>query len=235
MNSRLSNRSAFFSHIKYLMPAVPWIWLQPESFLKCLPFLSLLVFPVCCMSIVYLLTNRGTRDKCEALQESFSHKQIISRYIASADLASVTAPGHRVWPVPCLPEVQLALPVKSAQPLSPGNRLRGHLSFWINGHTCTPTCPQSCHTGRREGKRERERERESRTHPGWLMTWFWMNGWVCIAWFREMWLRLTDLREACVPWIFGNNDWYCFCLPVFRTESIHSIYLACTKLRLCSD
>ncbi|TNN79454.1 hypothetical protein EYF80_010268 [Liparis tanakae] len=57
------------------------------------------------------------------------------------------APG--VWPVPRLTEVQLALPTRPAKPLSPGNRLRDHLSLWFNGHTCTPTCPLSCHTARR--------------------------------------------------------------------------------------
>lgn len=135
--------------------------------LQCLLFLSLLFILVCRVSIVHLLTNKTTHEKCEALQESVSHKQTISRHIASADLASVTAPGRQVWPVPCLPEVQLALPVKPAKPLSPGNRLRGHLSFWINGHTCTPTCPQSCHTARREEEKKGERDW---TLPGWLMT-----------------------------------------------------------------
>lgn len=140
--------------------------------------LPLLILAVCSVSFVYLLTNKGARDKCDAQQESHSHKQIISRYIASADLAWVTARGHQVWPVPCLPEVQLALPVKPAKPLSPGNRLRGHLSFWINGHTCTPTCPQSCHTARRKKKREskRERERLGLIPGGWWPDSQWIDG-----------------------------------------------------------
>lgn len=150
--TRFSTGSVVAPYIQYVIPQCAGFPFILRPLFNAYPF-SHSFFP--CLLIVYLLTNKGTHDKCDALQESFSHKQIISRYIAGADIASVTPPGRQVWPVPCLPEVQLALPTTPAKTLSPGNRLRGHLSFWINGHTCTPTCPQCCHTAaRREGEKK---------------------------------------------------------------------------------
>lgn len=107
--------------------------------------------------------------KAHMINTFSSHKQIISRYIASTDLASVTAPGHQVWFCP-LPAWDVAGPPQSSlashclQATGPGRT--------CHGHTCPPTCLQFCHMVRREIKRERA----GLIPGGWWPDSEWMDG-----------------------------------------------------------
>lgn len=150
------------------------------------------------MSIVYPLTNKGA---CEALRGSFSHKQTISRYIASADLASVTAPGQQVWPVPCLPEVQLALPVKPAKATVSRQQARGPpviLDQWT--HLPTHLSALLVTRARREEKRASEGERDS----PWVVDELILNGWMGLNSLMQRDVIEADRLESgsCL----GNND-----------------------------
>lgn len=72
----------------------------------------------------------------------FSQGEVIWNYPACSDPMSVTACGAMSSLSLCS-----SLPTLCLQAT-----LRGRLSFWINGPTCTPTCPQARHTEEDEMK-----------------------------------------------------------------------------------
>lgn len=149
--------------------------------------------------------------KAHMINTFSSHKQIISRYIASTDLASVTAPGHQVWLCP-LPAWDVTGP-----PLSS-----------LASHCLQATGPgRTCHFGSMDTpahppvhnfiiwREMRDKKREGRTHPGHLMTWFWMNGWVWIALDRDMAEVDRPERGLCgyrsVAVIMSRTAFVCVC------------------------
>lgn len=182
----------------YSMPAVCRFWFQPETFVS--------QFSSHSVSSCRRIVCRPPIDKWRARMTNATHhrnpsprKQIISRYIASADLVSVTAPGRRVWPVPLPARGAAGPPCHACQATVSRQQTQGPpviLDQWTHLHTHLSTVLSHGETRGKKRKRKKKKSEAERAHPGWLMTWFWMNGWVWIAWFREMWLRLTDLREA---------------------------------------
>lgn len=106
----------------------------------------------------------------------FSQGEVIWNYPACSDLMSVTACGAMSSLSLCS-----SLPTLCLQAT-----LRGRLSFWINGPTCTPTCPQARHT------EEDEMKNSSQVADDLLLDKrrLWM------AWITAMRLKLTNLGEA---------------------------------------
>lgn len=101
------------------------------------------------------------------------------------------------WSVSCLSQVQLALPVKSANPTVSRQQAQWPpviLDQYTHLHTHLSTNLSHRMMGRR-------------THRGWLMTYLWMKRQLWMVWFRVARLRLTNLSEACACVYTNNNTW----------------------------
>lgn len=172
----LDDGPVVFSHIQYAS-SVP-VLIPAWDLCSTVP---LSVFVSSCRRIVC----RPPIDKWRARMTNATHrrnpsprKQIISRYIASADLVSVTDPGRRVWPVPLPARGAAGPPCHACQATVSRQQTQGPpviLDQWTHLHTHLSTVLSH---GETRGKKRKRKKKRGRASSSWVVDDLILNEWM---------------------------------------------------------